>query len=73
MLIETWKDIRTLGALRQACTEAEEALRVTTAGTQDSECVYVENGEFASLNLSLVQRRLTDGSYVYDILVKGVP
>lgn len=67
--IESWRDLRTLNALKQAVSEALDTVKMVGS---DPEVVYVSLdgiGVANFVNLSLWENTLTDGSKTYDVRV----
>lgn len=65
--IQAWRDLRTLGALKQAMNEALDVAKMVGA---DPETVYVSLdavGVANFVNLTVWENTLTDGSKTYDV------
>lgn len=65
-IIESWNDLRTLGAVRQAMTEAEQRLKQLPGGFNSDE-VYTDHDGSPSCAVYLVAIPMGDGSEVYNV------
>ena len=68
--IKHWDKIRTIAELRQAIDEAYDLLPHVEYPT-DGDAVYLNLNTEHGMSLRLVDHQLTDGSKVYDLIVKA--